>query len=1353
MKYILYFLTTVHPTSRRIRPLPETDFAGPAPAAVHYAIAALLLLLFCAPLRAAPVISVASRQNGATGAFGDADSGDFFGTKVRSPVADDSTVFFVSRARLNAILDVNDVFDVYSRVGDLTRGVSISGLPPDETVFGDARFVSISDGATRAAIIRPVNELLSNRTAFLWDLDAILPDRFDFTRGTIDIDAAAISGNGAFIAVRSPADGIDGGNNNGLDDIFLYDTIGDNYTLVSAGFDGSPANGRSAEPSIDGSGNRILFLSRADNLLATTTNGQDHVYIYTIDTGTAIRLNNRLDTSQPDTCQSPVLCRDGAFAAFTSADPLLVPDDVNGVADVFIVDTAGVRIERVSVTGTGAAADAASGSPAINRDGRFVAFTSSAENLVAAATDGFQQIYVRDRLTQATQLISCNNVGAPANANCFAPAMAPSGRYITFNSPADNLVTGVPSGMSQVYLVDLGEGFANRAPVAESAIVTQQTATPAVLALSAFDADGDPLQFSIEQLPASGQLFAGDSTDGADLITIVPFQLSPGEDRVTYLPANDFKGNDTIRFIVADAFEVSETATVSVEVGDFERGIIQRISTAPDSQEATDDSAPDGTPRRVDIDADGSRIAFTSLAGNLDAADANEVADVFVRDRSVTRNALVSIDSDENQGDHFDRSEDATMSPDGRIVAFVTLASFAADDGNSFKDVYMRDRESGTTSLLSRAISRTAGNGNSRSPSVDTGAESVAFSSAASNLTGTASDWEQIYLWRRSDDSITLISSSGVDPADADCTNPMISSDGAAVVFATAATNLAAGPLGESNIYVYWTLTGDLDRVTLGRQGTVPDGDSLTPAVSMSGRYVTYRSSATNLADGDTNGVSDIFVADLASGSVERVSLSADGTAADLSCFAPSISATGRFVYFRSRSTMLVATDTRGFMSGYLVDRSRSFGDPLRIRLVSNADDRSRAVVSGNGDTLNGALSATGRYLAFVSDASNLVPNDEAGFRDIFVSDFGMQVNAAPVPQTNAANTLTGQAVDIGIVAADAEENDLVVRIDSPPSHGRLEGPVIRRTLETPGPTFRYVPDPGFTGMDAFAYIVNDGDRDSAPAMIDIEVAPLPRLAVHGRLVISKTESEGVAGNDVVELVHPDFLDVSTAVLEFLNVPQHGTLTDRNGGPVNANNPIPYADVPLTYTPAAPTVFAIDIVQLQARSDDWETETISVEVVVGAERVSLPLAKGWNFISLPLAPVDTDPERLFRIDGKNCVFGPPWRLNAQTQSLERTDNVSAGAAVWVFALDDCIIADIPSGPANAVVTVATGWNGIGPVGESGERALPAAGDGISGTIWFWDVENQLFEVADRLQSGRGYYAPIAEGHSELNVGL
>lgn len=343
----------------------------------------------------------------------------------------------------------------------------------------------------------------------------------------------------------------------------------------------------------------------------------------------------------------------------------------------------------------------------------------------------------------------------------------------------------------------------------------------------------------------------------------------------------------------------------------------------------------------VAMSSDGSVVAFYSDATDLVRGDTNERRDVFVRDANATpptERVSVSGSGAQANGNSQGMGMAPALSDNGQIVAFYSDASnLVADDNNAAADVFVRDREAGNTELISMNLSGTSGNGPSRFPSMSADGRWVAFQSAASDLvpddTNGAMD-----IFVRDRQSGTTERVCGVQP-NAGSSSPAISADGNFVAFVSAATNLVPTQLnGKKNVFVCNRTTSTIELISVNTAGVPGNGDSLVPAISGDGNIVAFKSEADNLVPHDNNGVVDVFARDRAAGTTERVSVSFNGGDANDGSFLPVVSRDGRFVVFGSAATNLALHDSNN--SSHVFIRDRQTGVTL---LVDRASDGSLA--------------------------------------------------------------------------------------------------------------------------------------------------------------------------------------------------------------------------------------------------------------------------------------------------------------------------------------------------------------------------------------------------------------------------
>ncbi len=333
------------------------------------------------------------------------------------------------------------------------------------------------------------------------------------------------------------------------------------------------------------------------------------------------------------------------------------------------------------------------------------------------------------------------------------------------------------------------------------------------------------------------------------------------------------------------------------------------------------------------------------------------------------------------------------MSGDGRFVAFSTFESLEPGDQNGMSDVYVRDHLSDTTERVSVA----ADGGDPDGLSVAYGGVSddgryVLFGSQATNLipggvpTPGAIDWHT-YRRDRQTGVTELVS---VDPSGDPVALPSISlphsmtRDGRYVTMFSTADDLATDDEGsrapfDYDVFVRDMVTGTTELISETASGIDGDANSYDPFIAADGRFVAFLSEASDLVAGDGNGVQDVFVHDLETGTTSLVTVDATGGGADGASYGASVSADGRFVAFSSDASDLVAGDTNGLTDVFVRD------------MVTGTTERvSVDAAGGNGDGTSGpnvSISDDGRTVAFQSEASDLIVGDTNGTADVFVRD------------------------------------------------------------------------------------------------------------------------------------------------------------------------------------------------------------------------------------------------------------------------------------------------------------------------------------------------------------------------------
>lgn len=382
------------------------------------------------------------------------------------------------------------------------------------------------------------------------------------------------------------------------------------------------------------------------------------------------------------------------------------------------------------------------------------------------------------------------------------------------------------------------------------------------------------------------------------------------------------------------------------------------------------------------ISADGRFVAFHSSASNLVAGDTNGTDDVFLFDRSSDTTTRLSVAGDGTQGDGS--SYFPSISADGRFVTYFSAASnLVPGDTNGAFDVFVLDRDSSTTTRASVADGGVQANAGSYGPAISADGRFVTYNSDATNLVaGDSNSARDVFLFDSVAATTTRVSvADGGAQANGSSFEPTISGDGRFVAYRSEASNLVAADTNAADdVFLYDRIATATTRVSVAVGGTQANGGSARPAFSHSGRFLVFDSVASNLVVGDTNAASDVFMVDRDAATLSRVSVASDGTQGELGSDTAAVSADGDLIVFRSDASSLVATDTNGVADVFVVERISA-----ATKRVSTATSAAQA----NGGSDDPALSADGRFVAFRSEASNLVAADTNGADDVFVRDRG----------------------------------------------------------------------------------------------------------------------------------------------------------------------------------------------------------------------------------------------------------------------------------------------------------------------------------------------------------------------------
>ncbi len=362
---------------------------------------------------------------------------------------------------------------------------------------------------------------------------------------------------------------------------------------------------------------------------------------------------------------------DARYLAFRSLATNLVGSDTNDAADIFVFDRLTGEITRDSVDAAGNELNGDSLIPSLSSGGRLIVFDSLATNAVAGDTNGYRDVFVRDRVTGSVTRVSVDSSGHEGNGFSQRGKISADGRFVYFNADASNLVPEDNNGVVDVFVHDRLTGETRRITVNSEGDESNGWSW-----LSYISSDGFCAAFQSD----ASNLVSGDTNGQRDAFL------------------HDRRTGETIR--------------VSVAVdGGQSNGISQWPSVSGDCR----------------------FVAFESNATNLVDGDTNDSADTFVYDRATMTTTRVSVNSQGTEGNAASRYP--YLSGDGRFVTFYSdAANLVAGDNNGVTDVFVHDRLTGETSRVSMSWDGVEGNGASSFPSLFPDGSAVAFQSHASNL-------------------------------------------------------------------------------------------------------------------------------------------------------------------------------------------------------------------------------------------------------------------------------------------------------------------------------------------------------------------------------------------------------------------------------------------------------------------------------------------------------------------------------------------------------------------------------------------------------------------------------------------
>ncbi|NUM43394.1 MAG: hypothetical protein HUU38_01720 [Anaerolineales bacterium] len=418
------------------------------------------------------------------------------------------------------------------------------------------------------------------------------------------------------------------------------------------------ANDTAWYPSISGDGRYIAYYSHASNLVANDTNGEPDVFVHDRQTGETIRVSVASDgTEANDFSDFPRISANGRYVAFGSYASNLVNGDTNGSIDAFVYDLATTKITRVSVASDGSEGNAglATGVPTLSAEGRYVVFASVASNLVEGDTNEYADIFVHDQENHETTRVSLRSDGGETNGASYRAVISGDGRYVAFSSEASNLVEGDDNNFcdtnfdrvftdncADVFVHDRQTGITTLVSATADGSVGNHWSVGATISADgrfvAFYSVADDFfpgdQNFLCDVNFNGvfdencpDVFVWDRDTGSLRLASATLEGAFGND-MSWYPALSADGHFlAFASFATDLVEGDTNDTIDVFVLDMESGKMDLVSRAWDGAQSIIWGS-----QYPALSTTGRFVAFHSGASNLVQGDTNFEIDVFVRD-------------------------------------------------------------------------------------------------------------------------------------------------------------------------------------------------------------------------------------------------------------------------------------------------------------------------------------------------------------------------------------------------------------------------------------------------------------------------------------------------------------------------------------------------------------------------------------------------------------------------------------------------------------------------------------------------------------------------------------------------
>lgn len=383
---------------------------------------------------------------------------------------------------------------------------------------------------------------------------------------------------------------------------------------------------------------------------------------------------------------------------------------------------------------------------------------------------------------------------------------------------------------------------------------------------------------------------------------------------------------------------------------------------------------------------DGKKIAFESRADRLVGQDTNLRYDIFVK--TLANGAIKRVSTNAAGVQANDDSGQPVFSPDGNFVAFRSFASNLVGGGAGQWHIYVKNLSTGAIIRASTSGSGVPANGFSYNPVFSHDGKKIAFESDATNLTAVDDGlFRDVFVKNLVNGAVTRVSSSAsAKRGNGDSANPVFSPDDTKVAFDSYANNLVPKDRnGFRDVFVKTLSSGAIVRVSTNKDGKQGPGSSGNPAFSPDGKKIAFWSNWPVVLRGDANNTSDVFVKTLASGAVVRVSSNASGHGGNTASFNPAFSPNGNSIAFISLASNLVKGDANNFEDIFVKDLASEAIARVTVNPNGRSPNGRSWTEDGSGKSYSPVFNAASDKIVFPSAASNLVSGDRNGVVDVFV--------------------------------------------------------------------------------------------------------------------------------------------------------------------------------------------------------------------------------------------------------------------------------------------------------------------------------------------------------------------------------